>query len=64
MTAPANPGPTDAELRAAALLAARLGGCNCQPDITIRRQDGIAFANVAHDDDCPCAWMRAPAGGA
>lgn len=36
-----------------ALLAARAGGCNCSPQITIRQMaTGAHYAEVAHDRWC------------
>jgi hypothetical protein len=38
---------------AGAVLSARLGGCTCEPTITLRRDEyGIVHAYIAHDDWC------------
>jgi len=41
------------QIRAAALLSARLGGCTCKPWIRLR-YDGsqVVHAHIAHDSDC------------
>jgi hypothetical protein len=43
------------ELEMAALDAARVMGCNCQPQITITGTDPVYRARVSHDAECPLA---------
>jgi len=44
---------TDEQIRAAALIAARLGGCSCKPRIKLRRDGyGVLHADILHDSDC------------
>jgi len=47
--------PEDAaDLKRAALLAAKMRGCTCEPDIVLTRvSKGLTDATVMHDDDCP-----------
>jgi len=46
-------------LRAAAVTAARLQGCNCNPDVDITEQgDGMYRADIAHDEWCPLLQRR------
>jgi hypothetical protein len=36
-----------------ALVASKLTGCTCQPDLRHRHADGIALVAVGHDAWCP-----------
>lgn len=46
--------PTKRQAVAAALVAARIGGCTCDPDIRITAESGAGdySIGVAHDDWC------------
>jgi len=44
---------THEEMIVAAKLCARIGGCTCAPNVTLREvRPGVFIAGVAHDDWC------------
>lgn len=46
-------------LRQAAVTSARLGGCNCAPDVDITEGfEGVYHATIAHDRDCRLLLRR------
>ncbi len=54
------PSVTTAQLRAAALTAAHLNGCDCDPDVAITEQaDGTYRAAISHDGWCRLLARRA-----
>jgi len=44
--------PADKQIAAMALVSARLGGCSCNPDITLRRDGNVVHTYIAHDRWC------------
>jgi len=45
--------PTRKQMIAAAKVAARMGGCTCQPDVTLYElAPGVTISNCAHDSWC------------
>lgn len=52
---------SERERAEAALITARIQGCDCRPDIRIRKEkdpDGAVHIDVCHDDRCSL-WMSA-----
>jgi hypothetical protein len=37
----------------AALIACRVGGCTCEPDLSVRHVDRVPHIAAAHDEWCP-----------
>lgn len=44
--------PTPADLKRAAVLAAKLAGCTCDVEVELEQVDGIHHAHVHHDSWC------------